>query len=294
MTDQTNKPQTSPIPPIYKVGDRVRVMAHNSHHALDKMIGTIRGLDPTWKQQYAVEFDATFPYAHGCHTAEKGTLVDPTRGQWVHEFYLTRVVTPTLNTEVKYQGQWTGQRTQPISAEASARLMAALKHEGIAVENKSTMDFKATNPKDKAATTRVDLSLFPDSALIAGCMGMVEGDCKYGGFNYRIKGVLASTYVSAARRHIIKWWNGQDADPKTRVLHLGSAIASLAILIDAENVGVLKDDRPPAADMQELLDDMEATVAHLQKTFPGGPSRFTELDDWNGAYDGDRISEDSG
>jgi len=138
-------------------------------------------------------------------------------------------------------------------------------------------DFKPTNPKDRMATSRLDLSLFPDTATAYGALGMVEGDCKYGGYNYRVRGVLASVYVAALRRHISKWYNGEWNDGKTGVPHLASAIACLAIIIDAHEVGVLKDDRPPSVHMTSLLDEFEKKVKHLQSIFPDGPDRYTQL-----------------
>jgi len=134
------------------------------------------------------------------------------------------------------------------------------------------------NPKDKAAINRLDLSLFPDTAVIYGALGMVEGDCKYGGFNYRVGGVLASVYVAALRRHVSKWFNGEWKDSKTHVPHLGSAIACLGILVDAIECGVLKDDRPPKVDLNKLLTRFQKRVKHLRQIFPNSPSRFTEED----------------
>jgi hypothetical protein len=136
-------------------------------------------------------------------------------------------------------------------------------------------DLKPTNPKDRAATSRLDLSLFPDTALAYGAWAMSEGDLKYGGYNYRPGGVLASVYVAAARRHLSKWYNGQDADPKTQVHHLASTLACIAVLIDAIECGVLKDNRPPAVDMDGLLAQMEEKIKHLQTLFPNGPERYT-------------------
>ncbi len=137
-------------------------------------------------------------------------------------------------------------------------------------------DFKATNPKDRMATARLDLSLFPDTAIIYGALGMTEGDSKYGGYNYRVGGVLASVYVAACRRHMAKWFNGQETDPKTTVHHLASALACVAILIDAREAGVLKDDRPPQVPIAQLLDSLEASVKHLHTIFPNGPARYSE------------------
>ena len=135
---------------------------------------------------------------------------------------------------------------------------------------------KPTNPKDRAATDRIDLSLFPDTAVVYGALAMTEGDLKYGGYNYRPGGVQASVYVAACRRHLAKWWNGEDFDPKTKVPHLASALASLAVLIDALECEVLKDNRPPAVDMERVMEKAREHVKHLQGLFPNGPGRYTE------------------
>ena len=137
-------------------------------------------------------------------------------------------------------------------------------------------DFKPTNPKDRLATNRLDLSLFPDTAVAYGALGMTEGDSKYGGYNYRVGGVLASVYYAASRRHLAKWFSGEWADRKTNVPHLASALACVAILIDAVECKVLRDDRPPKADLDRLLVMSEQLVKHLHEIFPGGPARFTE------------------
>src|SRR3990167_102435 len=135
---------------------------------------------------------------------------------------------------------------------------------------------KPTNPKDRIATSRLDLSLFPDTAVVYGALAMTEGDLKYGGYNYRPAGVLASVYVAACRRHLAKWFNGEDFDPKTKVPHLASALACLAVLIDSLESGNLNDDRPPRVDLGGLLSEMEESVKHLQNLFPDGPERFRE------------------
>lgn len=135
---------------------------------------------------------------------------------------------------------------------------------------------KDTNPKDRMATTRLDLSLLPATARAYGALAMTEGDLKYGGYNYRVSGVKASIYYSAAGRHLDKWFNGEWADKNTEVPHLASALACIGVLIDAIECKKLNDDRPPKCDIAALLDTMEQKVAHLQKTFPSGPDRYTE------------------
>lgn len=103
---------------------------------------------------------------------------------------------------------------------------------------------------------------------------MTEGDLKYGGYNYRPSGVLASVYVAACRRHLAKWYNGEWHDEKTKVPHLASALACIAVIIDAHECGVLNDDRPPRCDVADLLRGFEANVKHLQEIFPDGPARY--------------------
>jgi hypothetical protein len=138
------------------------------------------------------------------------------------------------------------------------------------------VDTKDTNPKDQAATSRLDLSLFPDTAVAYGALAMVEGDLKYGGYNYRVKGVKFSVYVAALRRHVAKVWNGEWVDPKTGVPHLANAIGCLAVLIDAHECGVLVDDRPPIVNIDLLFDEMKTAVEYLQQIFPNGPGRYTQ------------------
>lgn len=135
---------------------------------------------------------------------------------------------------------------------------------------------KLSNPKDREATARLDLTTFPQTAIIYGALAMVEGGNKYGEFNFRSIGVNASVYVAACMRHIFKWYNGENEDEKTKVPHLGSALACLAILVDAEEMGNLKDDRPPVCDVATLLAEFEEKVKHLQQLFPNGPDRYTE------------------
>jgi hypothetical protein len=139
----------------------------------------------------------------------------------------------------------------------------------------TSVDSKASNPKDGAATSRLDLSLVPDTARIYGALAFTEGDQKYGGYNYREAGVKASVYVAALGRHMARWFDGEEADPGTKVPHLASAIACVAVLIEGTVVGNMADDRPPPAGVSRLLDEAEGIVAHLQRTIPRRAARVT-------------------
>ena len=129
------------------------------------------------------------------------------------------------------------------------------------------------NPKDRAASARIDLSLFPPAARAYGALAFAEGDLKYGGYNYRAAGPKASIYYAADGRHMDKWFNGEDYDPKTGIHHLAYALASIAVLIDAVEQGNLDDDRPPKQ-RTGLYARIEQDMARLQKLFPRKHPRY--------------------
>ena len=141
----------------------------------------------------------------------------------------------------------------------------------------SSASTKDTNPKDQAATTRLDMTLFPDTAVAYGALAMTEGDLKYGGFNYRVAGVRVSVYVAAIKRHLAKFYNGEWADPKTGVPHLASILGCAGVLVDGFEMKNVTDDRPPSVDMDKLLTEFEARVSALQQLFPSGPARYTQV-----------------
>jgi hypothetical protein len=151
------------------------------------------------------------------------------------------------------------------------------------------IDSKPTNPKDVIGSGKLPLELVPDTAPIYMATSFLEGALKYGRFNWRIAGVRASIYVAAARRHLDKWWNGEDVDkcidPETGedtgtgVHHLASVMACCAIILDAELVDKLTDDRPPRADVAKLIASLDATVARLKAMFAEHhPRQYTIAD----------------
>lgn len=144
------------------------------------------------------------------------------------------------------------------------------------------MSTKPTNPKDVIGSGKLPLELVPDTAVAYMALSFLEGALKYGRFNWRIAGVRASIYAAAMRRHMNKWWNGEDVDPKTQVHHLASVMACCAIILDAKLVGKLTDDRPPRAAMGALIDKLEATAAQLRLTFKDhDPKQYTIADSAN-------------
>lgn len=121
------------------------------------------------------------------------------------------------------------------------------------------------NPKDLIGSTKVDLDLIPGPAEVACALAMTDGGLKYGPYNWREQGkpVQARTYTSAARRHLKKWFDGEEIDADSGVHHLGHAMACCAILIDAQSCGQLADNRPTKGSTSAALKAGEAVVKAL-------------------------------
>ena len=105
----------------------------------------------------------------------------------------------------------------------------------------------APNPKDLLGVAKTPtLSLVPTTALILMGEAMRNGAEKYGAFNWRQHSVQASIYVDAAMRHLMAWWDSEQQAEDSGCHHLGHALACLGILVDAEELDKLIDDRPGA------------------------------------------------
>jgi len=114
------------------------------------------------------------------------------------------------------------------------------------------------NPKDKIGSKKPPLQLVPPAALIYMAMAMKDGAFNpkkmYGPYNWREKKISAMQYVSATKRHIDAWLDGEENTRDSNVPHLGAALASLAILVDCLTCGALIDDRPLPGAAADLLD----------------------------------------
>ena len=128
-------------------------------------------------------------------------------------------------------------------------------------------EFDMSNPKDAIGVTKVPMDMLPEVAMIHGSLGMLEGALKYGKHNYRFAPVKASIYIAAAMRHLLKYANGQERDPKTQIRELGSVIANAAILLDAEAHGTLIDDRTQTNIVEDVLAEEMGTVEKLKDLF---------------------------
>jgi hypothetical protein len=124
-----------------------------------------------------------------------------------------------------------------------------------------------TNPKDLMGAKKIDLSLFPDVAILYGALAMNDGAHKYGPYNWRTKHVRAQVYITAARRHLLAWAAGEEIAADSGVHHLGHVLGCVAILLDAAQTGALIDDRHSHPAVVQLLADANAAVlARTQRT----------------------------
>ena len=119
------------------------------------------------------------------------------------------------------------------------------------------MSYTDNNPKTILGLKKSPLHLVPPVAIAHTAQAFGDGAAKYGPYNWRDNKVSSSIYVSAAKRHLDSWFDGEDKSSDANVHHLGHAIACLAIILDAEATGNLIDDRPTPGAMARVLADLE-------------------------------------
>lgn len=123
---------------------------------------------------------------------------------------------------------------------------------------------KPTNPKDIIGGDKLPLHLWPTTATALGSLALLDGCLKYGRSNFRVMGVRSSIYYDAALRHLMAWFEGEDSAPDSGLPHLGHALACLAIIVDAQAVGKLNDDRMVHGGFHTTVDAMTQHVARLK------------------------------
>jgi Domain of unknown function (DUF5664) len=129
-------------------------------------------------------------------------------------------------------------------------------------ETNSPVQSKADtpNPKDLLGAKKPSMTKLPAVAVAHGNHAMMNGAEKYGAYNWRAKKVIASIYIDAAKRHLDAWFEGEETADDSGVHHLGHAIASIAILLDAQTTGNMIDDRPVVG---ESTANYMAAVQHI-------------------------------
>lgn len=121
-----------------------------------------------------------------------------------------------------------------------------------------------SNPKDRLGVKKPPLSLVPMPALIYEAFAFAEGAAKYGEFNWRKKPVRRRVYLEAILRHTLAALAGEDFDPDTfeatgrKIPHEAKIRACCGIIIDADHVGNLIDDRFEHDETAKLLAAMTA------------------------------------
>lgn len=135
---------------------------------------------------------------------------------------------------------------------------------------------KRSNPKDIVGSDKVPLHLWPTTATTLGAMALLDGALKYGRSNFRVVGVRASIYYDAVNRHINAWFEGEDDDPDSGLPHLAHALACLAVIVDAQAAGVLRDDRMTPGGYRAWIDRLTPHVRRLkEKHADKSPRHYT-------------------
>lgn len=140
---------------------------------------------------------------------------------------------------------------------------------------------ETVNPKDVVGGTKLPMHLWPESATAHGCLGMLDGALKYGRSNFRGIPITASEYVSACKRHLDAWFEGEEQDPDSELDHFCHALATLAIIVDAREAGTLIDDRQHKGGFfRKMINRLTPHVKRLKdKHKDKAPKHWTIQDD---------------
>lgn len=103
---------------------------------------------------------------------------------------------------------------------------------------------KGVNPKDAIGNLKVPMHLVPVPSMVLQALCMDDGNVKYGPFNFRVEPIEMLGYLSAAKRHIDAFIDGQDYESVTGKPHLGYALSTLGIVADGWFNGTIIDNRP--------------------------------------------------
>lgn len=146
------------------------------------------------------------------------------------------------------------------------------------LDNATTMNPLPTsdeNPKDLVGSLKLPLHLWPAIATAMGCVALLNGALKYGRANWRRRRVRASIYYDACHRHLAAWFEGEATDEEG-VPHLGSALACIAIIIDAEAAKTIIDDRQYPGGHRQLMDSLTPLVSRLRELHRDkGPQHYS-------------------
>lgn len=89
---------------------------------------------------------------------------------------------------------------------------------------------------------KVDLALLPRKAKEGIARAFMDGERKYGRYNYR-NGMKWSRLLAAADRHLTAFNDGEDDASDSKLNHLYHAGANIMMLIEYYEYGLGEDDR---------------------------------------------------
>ena len=92
----------------------------------------------------------------------------------------------------------------------------------------------SSNPKIAIGSKKPSVSAIPPVSILLLGEAMKEGERKYGRFNWRSTKVDNSVYYDAAARHLLSYWDGENAASDSKIHHLAHVMACCAIIIDSE------------------------------------------------------------
>ncbi len=101
------------------------------------------------------------------------------------------------------------------------------------------------NPKTVFGTAKPPMHHVPPVALMELGLVMQGGARKYGLMNWRKDKVSLSTYYDAAMRHLFSMWDGEWYDPESGRPHAAHVMACMAVILDADELNTMNDDRSP-------------------------------------------------
>jgi hypothetical protein len=99
------------------------------------------------------------------------------------------------------------------------------------------------NPKTAFGVRKPSFTCVPPVALLHLAHAMMNGANKYGRMNWREHTVTSSIYYDAMMRHLLSWADGETYDRESGAHHLAHVMACCSILLDAESLSQINDDR---------------------------------------------------
>lgn len=131
-----------------------------------------------------------------------------------------------------------------LKSQVQAQSDQSFYHHGVIPEG----GYPDGNPKTAAGAKKPDLTVIPPTSLLHLATAMMNGEAKYGLYNWRESPISSRPYIAAALRHLLAYLDGEDFSQDTveagkPVHHLAHVMATCAIVLDAMEVGVLNDNR---------------------------------------------------